>query len=673
MGVKASTRVTWPRVLWPRRMKQPRRAAAPFLSPFAQRSALTNRPMRKPVVVLWLFLSLLFAVPAWADEDEGGGEAPAAAEEPAAPQEAPAEAPTAPQEAEAPAQPEERPAAEEPPAAQPAAASDDHDHDGTPDAKDDDHDNDGTPDAKDNDDDNDGVPDDRDTDDDGDGKADAPETAAASDDEDDEPYNKFDLDGDGGSDPALQAEWNDTMEGYSASMDEEAIDKALDARGEEAELVPSMTVDDFKKVVLLVKKVVLAKMEKKMAKSAAKKLGTFSFMVFLFSLFGVFLLAIPLVYGKRYPDKRGMLFKYSALAAGVFFVTVNLFGAVLYGMKTAQTALGGSTNPALAIARGTFDTLHDNAEDYVVMGKELFVPTLMQLEGNSDEQPAVKLIENGQKIVQDAKVFMNIASLFKKVDFVFEILPIVLFLVSMVLFGLAIKPTLTEIIKLPMRAAQGEADGAATTRRAVGRVVGELKAGAITIGVLTLLTFLSAAILGQIVGPALDALLAYFSLAVTYLQFVTGASSGVVFITLLGVLLFLVLNLATLILSMSFFIGKTQKIFQARFNDGTPIAAHKRFFTWGIPSVLFVQVFPLVFIYFAANMLDKINESLVAGITDAEQVPWTKIMLTGPLFLVIAYMALFWAARGVKAIKFLATYKVKPTLPKAPAAPAEPV
>ena len=115
-----------------------------------------------------------------------------------------------------------------------------------------------------------------------------------------------------------------------------------------------------------------------MAKSAAKKMATFSLGVFAFSLLGLLLLAMPLVLVKKYPGKQGVLFKYSALAALTFFLTVNLFGGVLYGMKTVQGALGSATNPGLAIASGTFDTLDENAEDYIVMGKELFVPTLMR-------------------------------------------------------------------------------------------------------------------------------------------------------------------------------------------------------------------------------------------------------------------------------------------------------
>ncbi|MBA3391780.1 MAG: hypothetical protein H0T89_04000 [Deltaproteobacteria bacterium] len=34
-------------------------------------------------------------------------------------------------------------------------------------------------------------------------------------------------------------------------------------------------------------------------------------------------------------------------------------------------------------------------------------------------------------------------------------------------------------------------------------------------------------------------------------------------------------------------------------NEGEPIARHRRYFRWGIPSVLLIQLFPLLFIYVA--------------------------------------------------------------------------
>jgi hypothetical protein len=50
------------------------------------------------------------------------------------------------------------------------------------------------------------------------------------------------------------------------------------------------------------------------------------------------------------------------------------------------------------------------------------------------------------------------------------------------------------------------------------------------------------------------------------------------------------------------------------------------------------------------------------------------MLLAGPLFLVFAYIVVFWAARGIKAIRFLQAYKVKDALVPAsgrPRAPAQ--
>ncbi|NVB79759.1 MAG: hypothetical protein HOV81_15290, partial [Kofleriaceae bacterium] len=485
------------------------------------------------------------------------------------------------------------------------------------------------------------------------------EPAQADPDEDGEHYSKFDVDGDGTDDAALEQEYEEAMGGIEPEIDPDAVEKELAARPEDAEMKPSITADQFRKIVRVVKKVVLDRMEKKMAKSSAKKMSKFSAGISIFSLLGLLLLFMPLVLARRYPGQGKTLFKYSALAALTFVVTVNLFGGVLFGMKTVQGALGGYTNPSLAIARGTFDTLDRNAEEYITMGKELFVPTLAQLQGNSEEQPSLLILENGKKIVKKAQVFVSVAKTVKKLDFVFKILPIILFGVSMILFALAIRPTLTEIIKLPMRAAAGEAGaGREVTKGALRRVWGELRATLCTLVVLSLLTVVSGFVLGRMVGPALDALLGYFSFAVSYLQFVDTASSTLVFVSLFGVILFLVLNLATLIVSMSFFLGKTQKIFQQRFNHGIPVGGHNGFFKWGVPAVLFVQVFPWLFAVVAAKVILKVNTSLLEGVTDADQVPWGKLMIAGPLLLVVGYLVLFWAARGIKAVRFLQKYKV---------------
>jgi hypothetical protein len=506
----------------------------------------------------------------------------------------------------------------------------------------------------------------QDNDDDNDGILDSQEGGPGYDpDEDNEgepPYVEWDADGDGNVEPdevAFQKEYSEAF----ADVPDVINDDALDARPDDKELLPSMSVEQFRKLVRLAKKKVLTRLEGKIERKQAKKMLKFTYIVCGVSLLGVFLLLTPLFLRKKYPGQGKMLFKYAGLAAATWFVTVNLFGGVLYGMRTVQGALSQFTNPQLAIAGGLFDTLDEHAERYITTGKELFAPTLEQLQGNVDDQPAAILLENGMKIVGDAKVFKSMAGLVKKVDWVFAMLPIVLLLVTMLLFVLAIKPTLIEIIKLPTRAASGDAGaGKDVMRRSMRRVTGELKATLCTLGVLAVLSIISGLVLGMIVGPVLDGLLYYFSLAVNYLQFQEGASSGLVFIALFGVIFFLVLNLATLILSMAFFLGKTQKIFQQRFNDDVPLVKHKPFFKWAIPGVLFVQLFPLLFVFIATKVLGALNEKLTAGATSASAINWKALLLVGPLALVFLYLVLFWAARGVKAITFLFKYKPKKIL-----------
>jgi hypothetical protein len=597
------------------------------------------------------------------------------------------------------------------PAAAPAAGSDDH-HDGaTPGSADDgsgadaappevhvgaaklgDADGDGVPDAK-EDADGDGVSD-ATEDTDGDGVNDLDEATMAADvdinapdadgdgvpdaqedgdidndgvpdaEEEDPPTSPFDEDGDGVMSPEEIADRKEFGE-YFDDIPNEPDDKALEARPNDAELKPSVTVDMFRTGVRLVKKIVLAKMEKKIAKSSDKKMRTFSLIIFGVSALGVLLLLMPLFLAKKYPGQGKTLFKYSALAALTFIVTVNLFGGVLFGLRTVQGAMAKHTNPSIAIAAGTFDTLDENAERYIVMGKELFLPTIEQMRNSPDEQPSVSLLANGQKIVQDAKVFVSISKMFKKVDFVFKMLPVILTLLTLVLFVLAIRPTLTQIIKLPAMAASGQAGvGKEVVANSLRRVRGEMLASIGVIAVLVVLTLLSGWVLGQIVKPALDAFLTYFSLTVTYLQFAEGASSGLVFMTLFAVIMFLVLNLATLILSMSFFLGKTQKILQQRFNEGTPISTHAKFFKWGVPSVLLVQVYPLIFVLVASKILAAINDSVMGEAVTAESISWGKMLMAGPAFLVVGFVVLFWAVRGLKGLKFLQGYKVKPKAPK---------
>ena len=475
------------------------------------------------------------------------------------------------------------------------------------------------------------------------------------------PTKLFDEDGDGqvtAEEQADEAEYAHDFAGISETIDTEAVDRELAAREPGKRLLPSIGVEQFRAMVRIVRKVVLHKMEHKMELASERKMTKFATGVVVFSALGLLLLLTPLGLAKKYPGQGKNLFKYAALAAVTFIVTVNLFGAVLLGLRYVQAQLGTRTNPTLAIASGTFETLDTHAEEYAVMGKELFAPTLEQLRGG-EEQPAVVLLANGQKIVKDASVFVDVANTLKKVSVLFELLPVILMFVTMLLFVLAIRPTLMAIIRLPATAASGRANaGRDVVSAALARVRGELLATLCTVGVLALLTILSGAVLGEIVAPAIDSLIYYFSMTVSYLQYAEGASSGLVFATLFAVIFFLVLNLGVLVLSMAFFLGKMQKIFQARFTHGVPLSSHAPFIQRAVGAVLLVQLFPWLFVFIASRALAAINESILENAGDPNAVSWTKALMAGPLALVVGFLVLFWAARGVKAVGYLFRYKV---------------
>ncbi len=186
----------------------------------------------------------------------------------------------------------------------------------------------------------------------------------------------FDVDGEGKDDPALKAEYDDAFKGIPATIDTDEVDQELESRPAASNMMPSMTADQFRKAVRAARKVVLGKMDKQMARKNAKRMNHFAIGITLFSLTGLLILLMPLALRKKYPGQGRVLFKYSALAAITFIVSVNLFGGVMMGVRGVQGALSAYTNPKIAIATGTFDTLDNHAEKYLTMGKQLFAPTL---------------------------------------------------------------------------------------------------------------------------------------------------------------------------------------------------------------------------------------------------------------------------------------------------------
>jgi hypothetical protein len=115
-----------------------------------------------------------------------------------------------------------------------------------------------------------------------------------------------------------------------------------------------------------------------------------------------------------------------------------------------------------------------------------------------------------------------------------------------------------------------------------------------------------------------------------------------------------------IILSAAFFLGKTQKVFQRHFHDKLPLSAHARFWKWGTASVAIAHVIPLGFMFLASWGIELIETKLIGNASGPDDIPWTAVMLVGPLILVVGFLIVLWAARGMKAIAFLLKYKVPP-------------
>lgn len=430
----------------------------------------------------------------------------------------------------------------------------------------------------------------------------------------------------------------------------------------------------LRKLVAKVRAKVVPKLEEKIERKSEVTMGRVSSALAIFSLAGVFLLLLPFFYKNRYPGKLGLLFKYSLLAAGTFVVAVNLFAAVLLVMRTAQASVASITNPQLAVIEASLDSLDENAEELAAYGPTVIEPTLQQLEtGDVDEPMPVALIDNVAKLAANTQEIIptlkKAGAFMKEMNQLSGYLPTLLSILTVVLFVLATRPVLQEIIELPARAASGEADAAKNVLKSVfARIGRELLVTILMVGVLFVVTVIAGIALSLAVRPAVEALLAYVLAAAVYIQ-TPEASGTTLLISLVGSMLFLAFNIAIVLIGSALFIGKVQKLLQARFHDRVPLAQHKKFALWGTLGLILVFALPTIFAFAAEPLV----EGPVTGMfLKKETIEWTGFFISGPLFFVVGFLFVFWAARGLKAMVFLKKYPVGPIVPLGPPALATP-
>ncbi|MBL8943922.1 MAG: hypothetical protein JNK45_12280, partial [Myxococcales bacterium] len=220
------------------------------------------------------------------------------------------------------------------------------------------------------------------------------------------------------------------------------------------------------------KDAVALRLEEKIAAKQDEKMATMSRLLGWLSLAGLLLLLLPLSLRRKYPGQEAMLFKYSALAAGVCVAAIFLFSRVLLLLRGIQGALSSVTNPQVAVIDATFQVLDDNVEDLVDVGPMLIEAPLAQVAAGEQDSLPMAILDNVSKINEDITIFKTIARQFEGVFAMFGYLPIVLTVVAVVLFVLSIKPVILEIVALPGRVAAGEARAGDVVKevfRTVGR------------------------------------------------------------------------------------------------------------------------------------------------------------------------------------------------------------
>jgi len=451
-----------------------------------------------------------------------------------------------------------------------------------------------------------------------------------------------------GADGQLSAEEADAMIAAGAGPQGETMEEAH----------PGMSAQDYlallRDILRSQREKVALRLEEKIAAKQDAKMATMSTVLGWVSLGGLLLLFLPLALRKKYPGQDALLFKYSALAAGVCVVVVFLFSRVLLLLRGIQGALSSIANPQVAVIDASFQVLDDNVEDLVEVGPVLIEAPLAQVASGEEDSLPLAIIQNIQRINEDITIFKTIARQFEGVFAMFGYLPIVLTVVAVVLFVLSIKPVIMEIVSLPGRVASGQANAKEVVKqvfRAVGR---ELLATLCLIGVLIFTTILSGIFLSMAVEPAIEAFLAYVFTSLLYTMAAPEFSKFVVYMSVMGALLFLVLNIAVVLVTNVLFLGKVQKIFKRRFHDKVALGLHKRFWLWGTLALVWAQLLPLLFVAIAQEGVGKLIDALTSGDGDP---PWSAILLSGPAILVLGFIVVFWAARGLAGIGFIMKYK----------------
>ncbi len=446
-------------------------------------------------------------------------------------------------------------------------------------------------------------------------------------------------------------------------MDGDMGDAAEEQLEEQAEAIAGLDPEDLDKLAKMFVDVLRKKLHEvrdqqydktaaKIQASTDKRIGTMAGVLGWLSLSGLFLLFLPLIKGKKYPGQMGKFFAASALAAASLTAAILMLSGVMLSMRVVQGTLGEATNPQLVIQDAMFDGIDDNLEDIAATPGLLLMP-LQQVASGEEEDIGVAVLNNVMQFKEDFDAFQKVAEWLKGIKGVFGYVPIVMTGLAIVLFLVSIKDLIRDVSAAPERAVRGEIPQSAVIGLVGRRVLNEVLATLGTLVVLFAITLLVSFALAFVAYPAMSMFVVELMATLQYVFVEPGASKAYVYIALLGVLVFLVLAVVSIIATSTLYVGKIQGILRARLNNGVPLGKHKRFFGWQTAALLWNIAMPCGLLVGVAALADVLAEKGTSG----AEFDWSLALLPAPLGLVLGFLLVFLLGYGLKGLLSIAKYK----------------
>ncbi|MFO0618191.1 MAG: hypothetical protein U0414_36700 [Polyangiaceae bacterium] len=390
-----------------------------------------------------------------------------------------------------------------------------------------------------------------------------------------------------------------------------------------------------------------AKLERRMNLIAMALAGT--------SLLSFLLLLMPLFLRKKYPGQGAKLFRISLYAALAMFGSFLLLSGVLVGMRIVQAKLGQLTNPGLVFSDGAFDAADKMVEDIAASPGLILKPLEDVATGRTDDL-GLAILQNAAQFKKEVTVFKDVWNFYKSVNWVLTYVPTAMIVLAVLLFLLTIKDLIRDVVRVPERVMKGELKETEVFKFVAKRVKGETIATLCTLGVLTVLTIVSAIALSLLAAPTMANFIRQLFVTIQYTTVSKTFDKTIMYVGLLGVLVFIVLTVAISLVATILYLGKAQKIFRAWFNYDHPVAKYKGFFLgWRTLGVVWCLALPAIMLF----SMSALANTLIDKATNGTSFDWSLALLPAAIALPGGLLLVWLVLFGLKTITSIIKYKVE--------------